>query len=226
MSLHEAGAATGKPLWLRLRQALGRVRRSFALDTYDVFLRRVRPEDREFEGPAGYRFAWAEPADVEGCDPYHTELDERERREGVQRLALGHRAVLAFHGERVVFSMWVNPRNVNVPGHVKLRLDPERVFIYKAFTSPEHRGRKLYEGGMRFVLADLARSGKQGLVGYAHLKKSISRRGLAALHFESLGRFHRLSCPGFQRTFISRELRRHLPESVPRSRAVETPAGT
>jgi len=222
---HRSSSATEKagPL-LRARRLLGRVRRRFALDTFDVFARHVAPGDERFEPPAGYRFRFGEPADVEACDEHHTELDERERREGVARLGVGHQVVLGQHGDRTVFTMWVNPRNVNIPGHVKRPLSADRSFIYKAYSSPEHRGRGLYEAGMRFVLADLARQGKRSLLGYAHVKKGISRKGLAALGFESLGRFRTLSALGWRRTFVSKELAASLPLAPQRSTEPATSA--
>jgi hypothetical protein len=203
------------------RSFLGRIRRHFKVDTFDVFLTPV-PADA-FAPPVGYRFAWATPADLERCDPFHTELDERERAHGIERLALGHRAVAAFHGDTIVFTMWVNPRHLNVPGSIKRRLSDRQWFIYKAFSSPEHRGRKLYQAGMRFVLAEMARAGKTQLVGYAHVKKRISRKGLQALDFESGGRFRTVSVPGSSRTFVSKELRTNFPMTTPRSGAISPP---
>lgn len=206
---------------VRLRKWLGRVRRRFVLDTYDVFLRPV-PPDASFAAPAGYEFRFGTTQDVERCDPYHTELDQGERREGVRRLALGHRVVLALHGPppgTVVFSMWVNPRNLNVPGLMKRALADGQWFIYKAFTSPEHRGRKLYESGMRFVLAEMRRTGLSELVGYAHVKKAVSRKGLATLDFASAGSVTQVAWPGLRFTRVSRELRARFPREVPRSAA-------
>jgi hypothetical protein len=217
--------AADEPWWIGIRRALGRVRRSVELDTYDVYARRVEPEHREFRAPDGYRYAWGGAADVEACDEHHTELDARERREGILRLALGHRVVIAFHRdaggrELAVFSMWVNPRHLNVPGHIKRKLRADQVFIYKAYTSPEHRGRKLYESGMRFVLADMAARGLIELVGYAHVKKAVSRKGLAALGFASLGRFRRLRTPLYSRCSVSHELATRFPHESPRSGAL------
>lgn len=204
---------------VRLRKLLGRARRRFALDTYDVFLRPV-PADPSFAASQGYEFRFGSAEDVERCDPFHTELDERERRAGVRRLALGHRVVLALHGPApgtVVFTMWTNPRNLNVPGLMKRALAPGQWFIYKAFTSPEHRGRGLYESGMRFVLSEMRRTGLSELVGYAHVKKAISRKGLAALEFRSAGRATEVAWPGLKLAFLSRDLRARFPKAVPRS---------
>lgn len=211
-------------LLLRLRKRLGRLRRRFAADTYDVFVRPV-PADATFEPPPGYAFRFGTPADIEGCDPFHTELDEAERRAGLARLALGHRVVLGLAGDTVVFSMWVNPRCLNVPGLLKRALGPHQWFIYKAFTSPEHRGRKLYESGMRFVLAEMRRAGRTELVGYAHVKKAVSRKGLAALAFGSAGRVVQLDLPLWCQTRLSAELRAKFPREVPRSGAVKVERG-
>jgi len=211
---------------LRLRKALGRVRRRFAVDTFDVFVRPV-PEEPDFdaEAPPGYALRFGSAADVEGCDPHHTELDAAEREAGVRRLGLGHRVVLGLHGERVVFSMWINPRCLNVPGLMKRALARHQWFIYKAFTSPEHRGRKLYECGMRFVLAEMRRQGLTELVGYAHVKKAVSRKGLAALAFRSCGRVTRIDFPLLHWTRLSPELAANFPRPVARSRALEAETG-
>jgi hypothetical protein len=202
-----------------LRKLLGRVRRRFALDTYDIFLRPV-PAEASFEAPAGYSFRFGTAADVERCEPHHTELDERERLAGVRRIGLGHKIVLGLAGDTIVFTMWVNPRCLNVPGLLKRALGPHQWFIYKAFTSPEHRGRKLYESGMRFVLSEMRRAGLSQLVGYAHLKKAVSRKGLAALDFGTAGRAVQLSAPGLVHTRLSPELRQNFPREVPRSGAL------
>jgi hypothetical protein len=210
---------------VRLRKALGRFRRRFVWDPYDVFVRPVPDEPRPAP-PEGYAFRWGTPEDLVRCDPFHTELDERERAEGAQRLALGHRLVLGTCGDLVVFTMWVNPRNLNVPGLMKLRLAPTQWFIYKAYTSPEHRGRKLYEQGMRFTLAEMASEGLTELVGYAHIKKKISRKGLAALSFRSAGTLLLVDFPLFRHVFLSKQLRQHFPESVARSGAVKAHPST
>lgn len=206
------------PPRVRVRKALGRLRRRFAVDVYDVFTRAVPAQAGSAPGSGGaYALRWGTADDVARCDPYHTELCEKERRAGAERLKLDHRVVIGFHGDLAVFSMWVNPRNLNVPGLVKRRLRSDQWFIYKAFTSPDHRGKKLYEAGMAFVLGEMARRGLRELVGYAHTKKRVSRKGLARLDFASAGRIVQLRAPGVARTWVSRRLARHFPECVERT---------
>lgn len=199
------------------RKALGRLRWNVVWDTFDVFVREVRPEDHEFTAPVGYTFGFAGPQDVLAFEERHTELAARDRERGAGRLEIGHRLVVGRRGELAVFTMWVNPRNLNVPGFVKRALADDEVFIYKAYTSPDDRGRKLYQAGMRFVLADLARSGGRNLVGYAHVSKDVSRAGLARLGFESVGTF---TGRGYKRpcvVSVSPELGHRFPTVVPRS---------
>lgn len=205
-----------QPWWLGLRKLAGRARRRFGIDTYDVFRRSV-PEAGDFEVPEGYRFAWGTSQDILRCDERETELDAGERRLGTLRLESGHRIAIGFHGDRPVFTMWTNPRHLNVPGLMKRKLGAHQWFIYKAFTSPDHRGRKLYETGMRFVLAEMGAEGKSELIGYAHVKKKISRRGLSALAFDRVGIVRQFKAPGFVWTRVSRELARYFPEATPRS---------
>lgn len=218
-----AGSSTPREsILVKIRHALGRIRRQFVLDTFDVFVRPVQPEDVNFTDPPGYRFSLASAADVASCDEFHTELDARERREGVARLKMGHHCVMARPvapgNAPIVFTMWINPKNINIPGHIKRRLNPHQSFIYKAFTSPEHRGRKLYESGMKFVLTQLAREGKTQLLGYAHRKKAVSRKGLAALQFGTVGTFQTFGVGRLQWTMLSSLLRRELPVALASSR--------
>jgi hypothetical protein len=73
---------------------------------------------------------------------------------------------------------------------------------------------------MRFVLLEMARLGLRELVGYAHVNKAVSRKGLAALTFHSAGRVYRVDIPFFERSFLSKKLRAKFPEGLPRSGAV------
>jgi GNAT superfamily N-acetyltransferase len=213
----EAAAVDEPSLPLRIRRALGRIRRRFTVDIYDVFTRDVGPEHATFEDPDGYRFVLATPEMVASCEAFHTELEARDRELGVRRLGIGHAMVAGLAGDTVVFSMWINPRNLNVPGELKRKLGAHQSFIYKAYTSPEHRGKGLYKLGMRFVLHELARAGKRQLVGYAHVKKDVSRKGLAALEFGSRGRYYSVRVMGWQHTIVSSALATSFPESVARS---------
>jgi ribosomal protein S18 acetylase RimI-like enzyme len=207
-----------------LRKGLSRLRWSIVWDTFDVFVRDVEPGHADFVAPAGYTFRFGTEEDVRGFEERHTELGAVARERGARRLAIGHRVVVAQSAATAapgaataVFTMWINPRHLNVPGYVKRRLASDEVFIYKAFTSPDHRGKKLYQAGMRFVLADLARAGQRRLVGYAHVNKDVSRAGLDALGFRSVGTF---TGRGFVRPYhvaLSRELRAAFPHAVPRS---------
>lgn len=208
---------TAAPPWKRLREKASRLRWSLAADLFDVFVRGVQPEDGRFKAPAGYDFRYGSPDDVLACEEHHTELGPRDREHGALRLGAAHRVVLGQHDGLTVFSMWVNPRHLNVPGHLKRKLSENQAFIYKAYTSPDHRGRKLYQAGMAFVLADLAARGQRELVGYAHVKKQASRAGLARLNFSSAGTYRAIGLRPNERIFPSRALNKRFPVRVPRS---------
>lgn len=206
------------PLGL-LRRAAGAVRWSFVNDRFHVFVRTVTDDHASFEAPEGYRFDWGTAEDVLACEEFHTELGLADREAGAARLELDHRVVIGFDLEsgRAVFSMWVNPRNLNIPGAIKRALAADQVFIYKAFTSPEHRGRKLYQAGMRFVLHDLRQRGGREVVGYAHLAKRASRGGLGALGFDSVGGFATRGFRRWQRSFPDADLTARFPRTVART---------
>ena len=200
-----------------LRRAAGAIRWSFVFDRFDVFTRGVEASDNKFIAPAGYKFRFGTAEDLDRCNERDTELGLTDREHGKLRLGAGHRLVLGLAGELPIFTMWINPRHLNIPGDLKRRLSADQVFIYKAFTSPDHRGRKLYQAGMAFVLADLAANGKRELVGYAHAQKQASRGGLARLGFHSAGTYRNLGLRSLRFTICSRRLNRHFGERVPRS---------
>ena len=208
---------------LRVRKALGHVRRSVSIDVFDFFTLASSSATEIPEPillPDGYSMRFATEADVGQAEVEHTELDEREREEGVVRLGLGHRCISTFFGSQMVFSMWENPRNANVPGLVKRRLRADQSFLYKAYTSPEHRGRRLYQAGLAFALNSIAAEGKSTAVGYAHVKKRASRAGLARVGFGAIGRVRQLVAPRVRRTWPDRAFNSAFPEAVPRTDAV------
>lgn len=208
---------------VRARKALGRVRRSVALDVYDFFVCRWKEHEdglAAVQPPEGYRIGYASAEEIAAADEHHTELDQRERDEGVIRLGFGHRCVAVFHGNLLVFTMWENPHNVNVPGLVKRRLSPKQSFLYKAYTSPEHRGQRLYQAGLAFALRSIASEGKAETVGYAHIKKKASRAGLARLGYHEVGRVRQLQAPGLKKTWTNSAFDTAFPEEVPRTNAV------
>lgn len=210
--------SAGRSLIRRLRAGASRLYWNLHRDRYDVFVRPVRAEDARFEAPPGYRFVFAEPAQLSSCATEHTELNARDREHGQRRLELGHQLVLALDAAgTAVFSMWINPRNLNVPGQLKRALAPHQAFIYKAFTSPAHRGKRLYQAGMGFVLADLHRRGLTELVGYAHTSKDSSRAGLARLEFTAIGHYRVLGYGSSVGVWLSPSLRQRFPRAVPRS---------
>ena len=224
----EEGSASRSPL-LHIRKALGRVRRSVVLDVYDFFVCRFSEHSEGLavaQPPEGYAIRFASAEEVAAADVVHTELDEQERAEGVERLEFGHRCVAIFHGDLMVFSMWENPRNANVPGLVKRKLGEGQSFLYKAYTSPEHRGMRLYQAGLAFALRSIAAEGKAETVGYAHIKKKASRAGLARLGYHTVGRVRQLTVPGLCRTWADSSFDVSFPVKVPRTGAVaEYPVG-
>ncbi|MFT5289829.1 MAG: hypothetical protein ACI8QS_001739 [Planctomycetota bacterium] len=218
----EKGSASRSP-FQHIRKALGHVRRSVTFDVYDFFICRYSEHSEGLaaaQPPAGYAIRFASTEEVTGADVLHTELDERERIEGVTRLGFGHRCVAIFHGDLMVFSMWENPRNANVPGLVKRKLSDGQSFLYKAYTSPEHRGQRLYQAGLAFALRSIAAEGKAETVGYAHIKKKASRAGLARLGYHEVGRVRQLTAPGLHRTWADSAFDVSFPDKVPRTGAV------
>lgn len=202
-----------------LRRALSDLRWSIHNDLHDAFVRNVLPADLEPPKVQGYELRFGTAADLDRATLHDTELTPRCIEHGRRRLEIGHRLVVACWDGLPVFTMWVNPRNFNVPGQVKRKLQHDEVFIYKAFSSPDHRGKRLYQAGMALVLCDLAENSMRRLVGYAHVKKGASRAGLARVGFEAAGGWRTVGFKGLHRALCDREFESNFPEQVPRSGA-------
>ncbi len=200
-----------------LRRLLSAIRWSLVFDRFDVYARGVLATDRDFRAPDGYQFRFGDAQLLDRAQLRHTDLKPLDLEHGRLRLESGHQLVCGLHADTPVFTMWVNPRNLNVPGELKRRLNPDQVFIYKAFTSPDHRGRKLYQAGMSFVLAELAQSGRREVIGYAHTGKRASRSGLDRVGFTSIGHYRVCGVRERRRILVSARLDRRFPERVARS---------
>ena len=70
---------------------------------------------------------------------------------------------------------------------------------------------------MRFVLDEMREENLAELVGYAHVKKHVSRKGLARLSFEDAGRFVSVRVPGLFHTRLSRRLAARFPRPAART---------
>ncbi len=201
----------------RLRRALSDLRWSVHNDRHDAFVRNVLPADCERPQVEGYELRFGTDADLDCATLHDTELTPACIEHGRRRLEIGHQFVVATSDGLPVFTMWINPRHLNVPGELKRKLKDDEVFIYKAFTSPDHRGKRLYPAGMALVLSDLAQRSMRRLVGYAHVKKGASRAGLARVGFETAGSWRTVGFKGLRRALCDREFESNFPVRVARS---------
>lgn len=61
------------------------------------------------------------------------------------------------------------------------------VFMYRGYTAPDYRGRRLHALGLAEALERLARSGKKGLISTVNISNAASRRSIERLGFEYRG---------------------------------------
>jgi GNAT superfamily N-acetyltransferase len=92
--------------------------------------------------------------------------------------ALDH-GVLASYG-------WYATMPTEVEGAV-LQFPPEYVYAYKAFTHPNHRGKRLHAIGMNQALRHYLRRGYRGFVSCVETNNFASRRSFARLGFQCRG---------------------------------------
>lgn len=97
-------------------------------------------------------------------------------------LARGDRCYAINAGEALVSYGWYSNRPTHIDNGLMLAFDPLYVYMYKGFTHPGHRGRRLHAVGMTRALAAVVEQGFCGLVSFVERTncaslKSVHRMG-------------------------------------------------
>lgn len=104
----------------------------------------------------------------------------------VQALVKGDRCYAALAGGRLVAYSWYSHEPTEADG-LLLRFRPDYVYMYKAFTAPDYRGRRLYEIGVSQALDYFRAQGFAGLISDVELHNFGSLRSLRRLGFVEFG---------------------------------------
>jgi GNAT superfamily N-acetyltransferase len=193
------------------RAALGRLWRWLGLR---VFFVRKRPIGGEQDVPARldehYRHMWMREQDLE---PYADDPLLQLSRDFIREAAL--RGDLCFgilyHGRLVAYRWYslsgVTPCEEGVFIHYK---HPGRVYAYKLFTHPEHRGKRLHLHTVKHTDSYLSSLGYDHTVGYIETHNFASLRNNSRLRDSSgIGLVVLLKVLGRSLVFNSPGLRRH-----------------
>lgn len=148
--------------------------------------------DRSFlEAPAGFRGGFLDEAAlrryarVPGC-----ELDDAFL---TAALAKGDRCWALVHApgapeERLAMYGWYARTPTPIHADLALRFDPAWAYMYKGWTHPDFRGRRLHAIGMAQAVVALTAEGCRGLVSQVERNNFSSLKSVARLGYVNVGR--------------------------------------
>lgn len=165
-----------------------------------------RAEMREIAVDAEAQYRFLSPGDVEAfADDPANELSS----EFSCRLAAGHdRCYAAIIRGRLAAYIWLatgsieaeHNRGRTAASGVPISFPPDAVFVYKAFTRTEFRGRRLYAALLAGAMQELASEGIARMITTADWTNEPAAAACRRLGFRELGKIGRYACGGCSMT--------------------------
>jgi hypothetical protein len=121
-----------------------------------------------------------------------------------EALRRGDRCYGALDGDLLASYGWYSTRPTPVNGELVLRFDRAYAYMYKGYTLPAYRGRRLHGIGMARALSALAGEGQKGLVSYVKSNNFASLKSCYRLGYTDFGRVFAIRLGGRYRTFATR----------------------
>jgi len=165
------------------KKAVGKFVPLRVLRTMKLTLDRV---DRRFLAmPAGYvgRFADVSELRAWSADPQY-DLDEAFLRRAVSR---GDRCYAIMYGGALASYGWYSKQAAAVTDELTLHFDETWVYMYKGFSLPAHRGKRLHAVGMAHALDVHIRTGSKGILSYVESNNFPSLRSCYRMGYEDIG---------------------------------------
>jgi hypothetical protein len=155
-------------------------------------------------------------------------------------MARGDRCYAVCEGTVPVSTSWYSTRPTRIGlGDLVLYYAPRYVYMYKAFTQPSHRGRRLCAAAVSHAFAQYAAKGARGFISCAEATNLGSLKALQQMGYRVFGSIYVLTlfgrhftfatpgCRAFQFHVENRPARRTRPQRLPASAfVVPAKAGT
>lgn len=142
-------------------------------------------------------------------------------------MARGDRCYAVCEGMTPVSTSWYSTRPTRIGlGELVLYFAPRYVYMYKAYTQPSHRGRRLYAAGVSHAFGHYAAKGARGFVSYVEATNLESLKALERMGYRVFGSIYvvRLfgrhftfatpGCDAFQFRLENRPARRNRPQRL------------
>jgi hypothetical protein len=142
-------------------------------------------------------------------------------------MARGDRCYAVCEGTLAVSMSWYSTRPTRLGlGELVLYFAPRYVYMYKGFTHPSHRGRRLYAAGVSHAFGHYAAKGARGFVSCVEATNLESLKALERLGYRVFGSIYVLQffgrqfsfatpgCAAFQFRLENRPARRNRPQRL------------
>lgn len=104
-----------------------------------------------------------------------------------QAIAKGDRCYGALDGDRIAAYGWYSTRPTTVTDGLVLRFDQAWAYMYKGYTLPEYRGRRLHGLAMARAMRAYVEEGKKGLVSYVDASNEASLKSCRRMGYREMG---------------------------------------
>jgi len=119
-------------------------------------------------------------------------------------VARGDRCYAICNGPMPVFTSWYSRRPTSTGIHgLVAHFDPTYVYVYKAYTQPEHRGQRLYQAALSRVLSHYSAKGARGFLSYVEATNLSSLKALRRMGYRVFGSIYVVRLFGRNFTYAS-----------------------
>lgn len=102
----------------------------------------------------------------------------------------GDECLAVFQGDRLATYAWYSTRPTDIDHELQLRFRSDYVYLYKAFTHPDFRGRRLHAIATTLAISEYRTRGYQGIVSAISSHNLSSLRAFYRMGFHDLGKVY------------------------------------
>jgi hypothetical protein len=119
-------------------------------------------------------------------------------------IAQGDRCYGVLHGDTLASYGWYATRPTPIDDDLTLHFDPAWAYMYKGFTLPAYRGKRLHGFGMARALAALSNEGSAGLISYVRSNNFPSLKSCYRMGYRDFGQLFAAKFNGQHITYASK----------------------
>lgn len=143
----------------------------------------VNPDFLEADGPFRYGFLDREQLLTFAADPRY-DLSADFVREAAKK---GDECYAVLDGDKLATYGWYSHEPTNIEDDLQFRFDRGYVYMYKGYTPPEYRGRRLHAVGMTQALQAYRSRGYKGLISYVESSNFASLKSCYRMGYQDVG---------------------------------------